>query len=56
MPVPVPPDVPWATRYEAEPRPLSLSLSRAGDHFTFLIASESGEKHFVAGGTLREEA
>ncbi|MGN0774932.1 MAG: acyl-[acyl-carrier-protein] thioesterase [Candidatus Ventricola sp.] len=39
-----------------EPRPLALSLSRDGDHFTFLIASESGEKHFVAGGTLREEA
>ena len=38
-----------------EPRPLSLSLSRAGDHFTFLIASESGEKHFVAGGTLQKE-
>ena len=38
-----------------EPRPLSLSLSREGDRFTFLIASESGEKHFVAGGTLRKE-
>ena len=38
-----------------EPRPLSLSLSREGNHFTFLIASESGEKHFVAGGTLRKE-
>lgn len=38
-----------------EPRPLALSLSREGDHFTFLIASESGEKHFVAGGTLRKE-
>lgn len=38
-----------------EPRPLTLSLSREGDHFTFLIASESGEKHFVAGGTLRKE-
>ena len=37
-----------------EPRPLALSLSREGDHFTFLIASESGEKHFVAGGTLRK--
>ena len=39
-----------------EPRPLALSLSREGDRFTFLIASENGEKHFVAGGTLREEA
>lgn len=38
-----------------EPRPLSLSLSREGNHFTLLIASESGEKHFVAGGTLRKE-
>ena len=39
-----------------EPRPLALSLSREGNRFTFLIASENGEKHFVAGGTLREEA
>ena len=38
-----------------EPRPLALSLSREGDRFTFLIASENGEKHFVAGGTLRKE-
>ena len=39
-----------------EPHPLALSLSREGNRFTFLIASENGEKHFVAGGTLREEA
>lgn len=39
-----------------EPRPLSLSLSCEDEHFTFLIASESGEKHFVAGGTLKKEA
>lgn len=38
-----------------EPRPLTLSLSRSGDRFSFLIASEAGEKHFVASGTLREE-
>ena len=44
--------------YEKEIRsddPLRLSLSHHDDHFTFLIASESGEKHFIAGGTLRKE-
>ena len=44
--------------YEKEIReeiPLHVSLSRAGDAFTFLIASPSGEKHFTAGGTLRKE-
>lgn len=44
--------------YEKEIRdeaPLNVSLSRAGDAFTFLIASPSGEKHFAAGGTLRKE-
>lgn len=39
-----------------EPRPLSLSLSREDERFTFLIASEGGEKYFIAGGTLQKEA
>lgn len=38
-----------------EPSPLSLSLSLKGDDFTFLIASGSGEKHFIAGGSLQKE-
>ena len=44
--------------YEKEIRgedPLSLSLAREGDAFSFRIASAAGEKHFVAGGTLRQE-
>jgi len=44
--------------YEKEIRedaPLQLSLSREDDRFTFLVASQTGEKHFVAGGTLRRE-
>lgn len=35
--------------------PLNISLSHQDDHFTFLVASAGGEKHFVAGGTLRKE-
>lgn len=38
-----------------EPRPLTLSLARADDRFSFVIASPEGDKHFVASGTLREE-
>ncbi len=38
-----------------EPRPLSLSLSHDGDAFTFRVASQAGEKHFAAGGSLRRE-
>lgn len=38
-----------------EPKPLTLSLAREDERFTFLITSESGEKHFVAGGTLQKE-
>lgn len=44
--------------YEKEIRaqdPLSLSLSLKDDAFTFCVASEGGDKHFVAGGTLRRE-
>ncbi len=44
--------------YEKEIRlddPLRLSLCHHDDRFTFLITSESGEKHFIAGGTLRKE-
>ena len=44
--------------YEKEIRcddPLSMSLSQADDRFTFLVASQSGEKHFAAGGTLTKE-
>ena len=35
--------------------PLKLTLAREGDSFSFQIASEAGEKHFVAGGMLRPE-
>ncbi|MBQ8617590.1 MAG: hypothetical protein IJ418_08740 [Clostridia bacterium] len=45
--------------YEKEIRtddPLTISLSHQGEHFTFLVASASGEKHFVAGGMLKKEA
>lgn len=45
--------------YEKEIRtddPLILSLSHQDDRFTFLVSSQSGEKHFVAGGTLKKEA
>ncbi len=44
--------------YEKEIRtddPLSITLSHQGERFTFLVASANGEKHFVAGGTLKEE-
>lgn len=44
--------------YEKEIRaddPLNISLSLQDDHFTFLVSSQGGEKHFVAGGTLRME-
>ena len=45
--------------YEHEIRdeePKSVLLSREGDSFSFKIASQGGDKHFVAGGTLRREA
>lgn len=45
--------------YEKEIRahdPLRLTLSRQGDAFSFQIASGGGDKHFVAGGSLRPEA
>jgi len=45
--------------YEKEIReevPLTLSLSQEDHRFTFVVASESGDKHFVAGGTLKQEA
>lgn len=46
--------------YEKEIRaddPLRESLSLSGGAFTYCVASQSGEKHFVAGGTLcREDA
>ena len=35
--------------------PLTLALARESDTFSFQIASEAGEKHFVAGGMLRPE-
>lgn len=35
--------------------PLNISLARHDDRFTFQITSQSGEKHFAAGGTLRPE-
>ena len=44
--------------YEKEIRtddPLGIALSRQDDRFTFLVTSQGGEKHFVAGGTLRKE-
>ncbi|MBR4038995.1 MAG: hypothetical protein IKJ11_02725 [Clostridia bacterium] len=44
--------------YEKEIRtddPLAMTLSLADDRFTFLVASQSGEKHFAAGGTLLRE-
>jgi len=44
--------------YEKEIRsddPLSISLSRQDDCFTFAITSQCGERHFAAGGTLRME-
>lgn len=44
--------------YEKEIRedhPLNMSLSLSEERFTFLVASAGGEKHFVAGGTLRKE-
>ena len=45
--------------YEKEIRtdePLNIALSHQGDRCTFLVASQSGEKHFAAGGTLQKEA
>lgn len=44
--------------YEKEIReeaPLQLSLSREDERFAFQILGGTGVKHFVAGGTLREE-
>lgn len=44
--------------YEKEIRdevPLDLSISCKDGAFTFCVCSQSGEKHFVAGGTLRSE-
>ncbi|MGN0995746.1 MAG: acyl-[acyl-carrier-protein] thioesterase [Candidatus Ventricola sp.] len=44
--------------YEKEIReeaPLQLTLSRDGERFAFQIVGNAGVKHFVAGGTLREE-
>jgi len=44
--------------YEKEIRedvPLNLTLSLSNDRFTFQVGSQSGEKHFVAGGSLRKE-
>lgn len=44
--------------YEKEIRgvdPLRESLSLQGDAFAYCVASQSGEKHFVAGGTLCRE-
>ena len=44
--------------YEKEIRcdePLHVALSQQDDHFTFLLSSQGGEKHFVAGGKLRKE-
>jgi len=44
--------------YEKEVResaPLRLNLSLTDERFTFAAVSQSGEKHFVAGGTLRRE-
>ena len=44
--------------YEKEIRcddPLKMSLSQTDDRFTLLVASQSGEKHFAAGGTLMKE-
>lgn len=44
--------------YEREIRddaPKNVLLSREGDSFSFKITSQGGEKHFVAGGTLRRE-
>jgi len=35
--------------------PLNISLSHQDDRFTFMIASQSGERHFAAGGTLHME-
>lgn len=44
--------------YEREIReeaPMNLQLSRDGEAFSFRVCSQGGDKHFVAGGTLREE-
>ena len=44
--------------YEREIRdeePKNVLLSCEGDSFSFKIASQGGDKHFVAGGTLRRE-
>ncbi|MBQ2948945.1 MAG: hypothetical protein IJD94_08245 [Clostridia bacterium] len=44
--------------YEKEIReelPLTLSLARSGDRFSFLVSSETGSKHFVASGMLARE-
>ncbi|MDO4741221.1 MAG: thioesterase [Eubacteriales bacterium] len=44
--------------YEKEIRdeaPLTLSLAREGDAFSFLVSADNYPKHFTAGGTLRKE-
>ena len=44
--------------YEKEIRsdsPLNVALSLQDDRFGFVITSQSGERHFAAGGTLRTE-
>ena len=44
--------------YEKEIReelPLTLSLARSGDRFSFLVSSETGSKHVVASGMLARE-
>ena len=44
--------------YEKEIRtndPLNITLARDGESFTFLVASQQGDKHFAAGGTLKKE-
>lgn len=44
--------------YEKEIRrddPLMMSLSLSDNRFTFLVASQSGEKHFATGGSLMKE-
>ena len=45
--------------YEKEIRatdPLDLSFALDGDEFSLRVTSAAGENHFVAGGSLREEA
>lgn len=47
----------FVASYEKEIRecdPLTLSLSRDGESFSFFVTSTSGEKHFAAGGLLKK--